>query len=630
MTDFSEVIRKIRKGKAVILWGAGASLKAGAPSVSAIVQKLKDDLSTNEEGIISSTDLSEVSQLYENIFGRDKLIAVLQELFNFTPSCLDDQNALTCIPQIPRIYTTNYDDLLEKAFGQEGQVIHFNSDIVELDESKTQIIKLHGDFYNQQGIILTQHDYFNYWNKPKGELVWNLLKHDFANKHIIFIGYSLSDYNIQSLLEKIRELSGLNPKGHYIITPSLPKFQKEILAKLGVAHLEGKADEFFTQLFKVFDNELHKDLKHKWISPDEFNKYTTKRHNFYSEITSTPEENSIGTCHGLNKSTTQITFSILNKGDNISSNNLPRYNSTVKSNGFVLPCTRLKTEDLNDIAITFNNFKIADKDDIRQLLIAPSVNKRRFVISVPSFHFREKVNAVAYPNGDSDICDIDCKTFHLKVIFSKTKTQLPQLNIDFNEHFTSLSEANHWLKLYQAIESDKPIAFDTEVGRMELGHMTSNDSNQEPKWAQIQSYYSLLEQIEDAAGISFEKYDAYSEDLIEAARLVLSHVTSCWIDVRITKPLYLTTEFVPNENQELIEGLGNGQQYLFGMTETLLNDSFTFLGHTFPIRMKEKAFPESTLVYIKPTTDGDKKIKIKIENRYMIRALVDESSALIK
>jgi hypothetical protein len=137
-------------------------------------------------------------------------------------------------------------------------------------------------------------------------------------------------------------------------------------------------------------------------------------------------------------------------------------------------------------------------------------------------------------------------------------------------------------------------------------------------------------QIEDAAGISFEKYDAYSEDLIEAARLVLSHVTSCWIDVKITKPLYLTTEFVPNENQELIEGLENGQQYLFGMTETLLNDRFTFLGHTFPIRMKEKAFPESTLVYIKPTTDGDKKIKIKIENRYMIRALVDESSALIK
>jgi hypothetical protein len=83
MTDFTEIIKKVRKKKAVIFWGAGASLKAGAPSVSDIVSRLKTKLSACANGDIPSDDLKEVSQQYENIFGREKRVVNVQHFPKF-------------------------------------------------------------------------------------------------------------------------------------------------------------------------------------------------------------------------------------------------------------------------------------------------------------------------------------------------------------------------------------------------------------------------------------------------------------------------------------------------------------------------------------------------------------------
>nr|WP_241557959.1 SIR2 family protein [Falsirhodobacter deserti] len=64
----------------------------------------------------------------------------------------------------PLIYTTNYDRNLEVAFGLHGRSfakIANARDIALADSQSTQIVKFHGDFDDDESLVLTESDYFS-------------------------------------------------------------------------------------------------------------------------------------------------------------------------------------------------------------------------------------------------------------------------------------------------------------------------------------------------------------------------------------------------------------------------------------------------------------------------------------
>ncbi|WAH61588.1 SIR2 family protein (plasmid) [Pseudomonas silvicola] len=69
------------------------------------------------------------------------------------------------------------------------------ADLVSLTEDKRHIIKLHGDFDDDTSIVLDESSYFErlYFDSPLDIK----LTHDVMGNSVLFVGYSISDFNIR-------------------------------------------------------------------------------------------------------------------------------------------------------------------------------------------------------------------------------------------------------------------------------------------------------------------------------------------------------------------------------------------------------------------------------------------------
>ncbi|MDQ0929979.1 hypothetical protein QFZ25_004039 [Bacillus atrophaeus] len=110
-------------------------------------------------------------------------------------------------PYISEIITTNYDTNLEYCI-ENISVIHRNLRSVNKDygriKDRIKLYKIHGCITdNNNGIVITEKNYqeFNYSNR----YIFNKLYSIFIENNIVFIGYSLSDPNIRSLLNEVIE-----------------------------------------------------------------------------------------------------------------------------------------------------------------------------------------------------------------------------------------------------------------------------------------------------------------------------------------------------------------------------------------------------------------------------------------
>lgn len=98
---------------------------------------------------------------------------------------------------ISSIITTNYDDLVEQLF----QFYPLVGNSILLSNPYGAVYKIHGTVENPSSIIITQEDYTKF--NTKYELIRAQLLSLFMHNPIIFIGYSLTDKNIQDLLHTI-------------------------------------------------------------------------------------------------------------------------------------------------------------------------------------------------------------------------------------------------------------------------------------------------------------------------------------------------------------------------------------------------------------------------------------------
>ncbi len=98
---------------------------------------------------------------------------------------------------ISSIITTNYDQFIEKVFEFNPLI---GNDIL-LSNPYGSVYKIHGCTSQPESIIITEKDY-EYFNQ-RYELIRAQLLSLFIHNPIIFIGYSISDDNIKSLLKTI-------------------------------------------------------------------------------------------------------------------------------------------------------------------------------------------------------------------------------------------------------------------------------------------------------------------------------------------------------------------------------------------------------------------------------------------
>lgn len=233
----------LESGECVLFVGAGigehlrdANDQCFPSSGSVLAAEIADQFSLGD----FKQDLSKVAELLELKNKRTELELFLQKrLSNPEPG-----EYLRWIPTMRwrAIFTTNYDRGLERAYEltpqppQKPKTISATSDMVEIDPRfGVPIYYLHGVVFgnDKPHIIITRQDYAQFAERRR--MLFDVLRERFATSTFLYIGYSNTDPNWNSLFtETISELYPKKLPQAYRIAPTTDPLDDELLRAQGV------------------------------------------------------------------------------------------------------------------------------------------------------------------------------------------------------------------------------------------------------------------------------------------------------------------------------------------------------------------------------------------------------------
>lgn len=134
----------------------------------------------------------------------DKFNDIVKFCFNDTAEENDIHDKIVSLNP-SSIITTNFDNLIEKACKRKAEkfVTVASDDEVSSIQGQRFILKIHGDF-EHKNIVFTEDSYLNY--ERQFPLLSRMLTSILATNTVVFIGYSLSDFNIRLLVNLLKPL----------------------------------------------------------------------------------------------------------------------------------------------------------------------------------------------------------------------------------------------------------------------------------------------------------------------------------------------------------------------------------------------------------------------------------------
>ncbi|HYD60846.1 MAG TPA: SIR2 family protein [Noviherbaspirillum sp.] len=207
-----QLVREFSKENGTVFVGAGLSMGARLPSWAELVDRLRQEVSGLGPG--ESYPPTQIAQFFENEWGRGHLINRLREELESEEGNIAPTQAHDVLVNLPvqRIFTTNFDRLLEKAIenncGYECSPVMDDRDLASLNAKQKQVIKIHGGLRAPESIIVTTDDYNDFIVKKPA--IAGLLKAELQIRTVLFLGYSFSDYNLQMIASQAgREIGKL-------------------------------------------------------------------------------------------------------------------------------------------------------------------------------------------------------------------------------------------------------------------------------------------------------------------------------------------------------------------------------------------------------------------------------------
>lgn len=129
------------------------------------------------------------------------------------------------------IYTTNYDNFLERALAKNGSGVHVTASELSMghDRSLVEVVKFHGDFDHPEEMVLSE---LHYMNRMRLESPMDFkLRSDILGRAVLFIGYSFRDPNVDYIFHLVNQLFDHLPdsssgKRAYIVLPDPSEFER--------------------------------------------------------------------------------------------------------------------------------------------------------------------------------------------------------------------------------------------------------------------------------------------------------------------------------------------------------------------------------------------------------------------
>jgi hypothetical protein len=245
-----ELKRLYQEGRILPFIGAGASMGVSwfnseglplrGPSWRELVDQAARMLEFEEPDLLRlrGSDL----QILEYFFAKKGSFAQLTNWLNLSMQPQDSSlrqsalhEAITKLDLCPVVYTTNYDDFLERAFRLAGRPVRIVAAEREMGRSgranEVEVVKFHGDFNHPEAMVLSERHYEERLSlKSALDLK---LRSDILGRAVLFIGYSFSDLNVAYLFRLVNDEFGrlhgsFSGKRAYIVMSNPSDFEIQL------------------------------------------------------------------------------------------------------------------------------------------------------------------------------------------------------------------------------------------------------------------------------------------------------------------------------------------------------------------------------------------------------------------
>lgn len=294
----NDLIQSILEGKSIAFCGAGLSNSIKRtngktlPTWTALLKELLDNsISDNYKyagfyddiiKAISEDKLLMVAQEIEDTISKNDLTKYLRRIFldrGLKPN--DNHRSLVKIP-FTGILTTNYDTLIEGAYTVQNEgrlpVVLTQEDLDKIPNplrlKDEFVFKIHGDINRPETIVLSSHDYQNLLFRVPAYR--SFLETLFTVNTVLFIGFGLSDPDVDNMLERLAGIYSRTNDYHYALVSKnkFSEFEKKRLAMdkriltIEYDNSDGRHTEvleFLRHLYEITSTEgrLHEEYEQK-------------------------------------------------------------------------------------------------------------------------------------------------------------------------------------------------------------------------------------------------------------------------------------------------------------------------------------------------------------------------------
>ena len=559
---FEELISLVRREQVSLFIGAGFSKEAGAPSVWNLQESILERIYDTEKRESHKNDsLADLSNFFVNevhLGSRNPLMRILREAFDFVPTCMDDHNLLAKIPHFRRIFTTNYDTLLEDSYSRNDVcVVRNDADCAYMNKPFT-VVKVHGDFTDPDSVVITSDDYKQFFTANKNPIMWDLVKTEFATKNILFIGYSLEDNNILDIIQKVSDTQGSNQNEMFLIAPGISQEKQEKLKELKVHYFDAVANVFLTQLIEELKEHITEDFKNKYISGETCTRFLKSYQILPTVQTPVQGNNAIKKVESTTEKPLQHQIQMSVKaeiGEKLKNLDFEKDGELVSNQFFPQrPCFRIAGENLLKCQHLANGVVLTS--DIKEILVSPVEKKFDLTFRISSRDFLEMATAKVYILNDKAIrFDVDCDVYFMRIglhVFQDGSPATVTFNFDFKKQYKNNDNAIKWIEVPCALFANEDFIIQ-ELSRFPLNLTSPLQNLEDNNYECFKRYYKDVKRIELAIGKKFKVYNECTEQSWRIAAYICSYLYREPINVRCDDKDGLNFSTRTEKGGELIE-----------------------------------------------------------------------------
>ncbi|MEV4568599.1 SIR2 family protein [Nonomuraea sp. NPDC049419] len=282
--DWDRLIKQLSRGDCTPLLGAGASF-GRLPTGGQLAQYFADRY---QYPFADSHDLARVMQYAAWVSGdtvelKHEVCTYLQQYAPSGDACDTDPHAMLAKFPIKTFLTTNYDDFMLRALHQEtggrkkpvSQICSWwdvgveKPYIEQPTEAEPLIYHLHGRWNDPRSLVLTEDDYLTYLgnlvevNASAGSPLPSTVLHTMTVSPLLFVGYSLRDWNFRVLFYGLLKTMPQNMRRRHVSVQLMPDLNTSVADAAGRAreYLQRYLDGWNITIFIGSTEEFFEELR---------------------------------------------------------------------------------------------------------------------------------------------------------------------------------------------------------------------------------------------------------------------------------------------------------------------------------------------------------------------------------